>query len=74
MTEWIVSLAPPIQQAETKKSSIRFTFSDGEILRLEANGDIFVKGRLVGTDQEIVDGLREVVRAFMYPTNPAVGQ
>lgn len=30
-----------------------------EILRLEPNGDIFIKGKLVENDKEVVDGLRE---------------
>lgn len=33
--------------------------SDPEIVRLKANGDILVKGKLVENDKELVDGLRE---------------
>lgn len=29
-----------------------------EMLRCESNGDIFVRGRLVENDREVVDGLR----------------
>lgn len=29
-----------------------------EILRLESNGDIYVKNRFVENDKEVVDGLR----------------
>lgn len=33
-----------------------------EILKLCENGDIFVKGRLVENDKEVVDALREFLR------------
>lgn len=36
-----------------------------EILRLEPNGDIFVKGKLVENDKEVVDGLREFLSQNM---------
>ena len=33
-----------------------------EILRFSDNGDIFVKGKLVENDKEIVEGLREFLK------------
>lgn len=33
-----------------------------EILRLEPNGDIFVKGKLVENDKAVVEGLRDFLR------------
>jgi len=33
------------------------------IIRLETNGDIFVKGKLVENDKEVVDGMRELLRS-----------
>lgn len=46
--------------------NIKFYGSDRlEILRLEPNGDIFVKGKLVENDKEVVDGLREFLAQNM---------
>lgn len=40
-------------------NSTSIEFSNGEpILLLKPNGDIFVKGKLVENDQEVVDGMR----------------
>lgn len=51
------------------KASVPQTFilrvqSDGdeEMLRFESNGDIYVKGRLVENDKEVVEGFREFLR------------
>lgn len=42
-----------------KPAEVNIEFSNGEpILKLHPNGDIFVKGRLVENDQEVVDGMR----------------
>jgi hypothetical protein len=38
--------------------------NDKEILRLSANGDILIRGRLTANDQEIVEGFRELLRGF----------
>lgn len=32
-----------------------------EILRFEANGDIYIKGKLVKNDLEVVEGFRELL-------------
>ena len=37
-----------------------------EILRFDPNGDIFVKGKLVTNDIEVVDGFRELLRLQAY--------
>lgn len=37
---------------------------DGEILRFERNGDIYVKGRLVENDKEVVEGFREFLSQY----------
>ncbi len=34
----------------------------GEILRLEPNGDIFVKGKLIENDKEVLPALREFLK------------
>lgn len=47
------TIAPPIVP------NFSFVGNDGsEILRLDANGDIFVKGKLVENDKQVVDGMR----------------
>lgn len=33
-----------------------------EMIRLTSNGDIYVKGRLVTNDVDVVDGMRELLR------------
>jgi hypothetical protein len=42
-----------------------------EILRLCVNGDIFVKGKLIENDKEVVDALREFLEShnFIPQTN-----
>lgn len=42
---------------------VTFRVVSGEVLRLEANGEIFVHGRLAATDLEVVDAMREFLRA-----------
>ena len=45
------------------ESSINFYFdSENEVLRLCENGDIFVKGKKVINDLEVVDGMRELLK------------
>jgi hypothetical protein len=38
----------------------------GEMLRFAANGDIFIKGKLVTNDLEIVEGMRELLVSGKY--------
>jgi len=49
-------------------SSIRFTLCNEsvEAMRFEENGDIFVHGRLVENDKEVVDGLRDFLAKAQY--------
>jgi hypothetical protein len=46
------------------ESSVVFTPSSdaGPILELKQNGDIFVKGKLIENDKEVVDALREFLQ------------
>ncbi len=37
---------------------------DTPILELRADGDIFVKGKLIENDKEVVDGMREFLRSM----------
>lgn len=36
--------------------------SDTPVLKLEPNGDIYVNGKLVENDKEVVDGLRKFLK------------
>jgi len=46
-----------------KEQSIIFNVSNcDEILKLEANGDILVKGKLIENDKQVVDALREFIK------------
>ena len=48
--------------------SLSFNDSTNEaILVFEPNGDIFWRGRLVITDKELVDGLRDVIITCLCP-------
>ncbi|ARJ26074.1 hypothetical protein B7492_34145 (plasmid) [Bacillus mycoides] len=42
-------------------SPITFSTVREPILELRPNGDILVKGKLVETDKEVVDGMRELL-------------
>jgi hypothetical protein len=46
---------------------LQFKSTNEEILRLEACGDIYIKGKLVTNDMEIVEGLRELLATGNYP-------
>ena len=46
-----------------EEQSITFNVSNcDEILKLEANGDILVKGKLIENDKQVVDALREFIK------------
>lgn len=55
MNDELINFVP-----EPVKAAITFTVDNGatEILRFEANGDIFVKGRMVENDKEVIEALR----------------
>ncbi|MCQ6285858.1 hypothetical protein [Bacillus cereus] len=46
---------------DTSHDSIIFKVGEKEMVSLKSNGDIFVKGKLVETDKEVVDGMRELL-------------
>lgn len=54
--------------ADKIQPSNRITFicSDKEMLRLEADGNIYVKGNLVENDLDVVEGLRDFLRGHKY--------
>jgi len=45
----------------TENNDITFHVEDGtkEVLRFASNGDIYVKGKLVENDKEVVEGFRQ---------------
>jgi hypothetical protein len=45
-----------------ESNTITFTSATEPILELKGNGDIFVKGKLIENDIEVVDALREFLR------------
>jgi len=53
----------------TKEEANEIVFSTGgtpEIIKLCANGDIFVKDKLIENDKEVVDAMREFLRQSYY--------
>ncbi|OUB88760.1 hypothetical protein BK784_27115 [Bacillus thuringiensis serovar medellin] len=46
---------------DTSQDSIIFKVGEQEIVSLKSNGDIYVKGKLVENDKEVVDGMRELL-------------
>lgn len=47
-------------------NNIYFMCGDKEMLRLEPSGDIYVKGKLVKNDVDVVEGLRHFLRSHKY--------
>lgn len=47
-------------------NNVYFYCGNKEMLRLEANGDIYVKGNLVENDKDVVEGLRDFLRGHKY--------
>lgn len=45
-----------------KELAVSYVHEQNEILRLCTNGDIFVKGKLIENDIEVVDALREFLK------------
>ena len=45
-----------------QSNNITFTSATEPILELKGNGDIFVKGKLIENDKEVVDALREFLQ------------
>lgn len=55
------------RKSEKDDTRFRFVVNDSdynpkELMRICANGDIFVKGKLIENDKEVVDGLREFLK------------
>ncbi|MGG7057588.1 hypothetical protein ACQPUZ_04750 [Clostridium tertium] len=57
-----------ILDSNTIKPSNRITFicGDKEMLRLEADGNIFVKGVLAENNKAVVDGMIDFLRSHKY--------
>ena len=52
-----------VLDAPLESNTITFTTSNSEpILELKGDGDIFVKGKLIENDKEVVDALREFLQ------------
>ncbi|EJR06587.1 hypothetical protein II5_02410 [Bacillus cereus MSX-A1] len=47
---------------DTSHDSINFMIDGQEIVSLKSNGGIYVKGKLVENDKEVVDGMREFLK------------
>jgi hypothetical protein len=58
---------PNYYLAATAAPVLQFQNTQEEILRLETSGDIYIKGKLVTNDLEIVEGLREFLVSGKYP-------
>lgn len=48
-----------VDSLDPQGTSITFNVGDEQIIKLSANGDIFIKGKLADNDIEVVDGLRQ---------------
>lgn len=55
-----------VDKPDLEKNAIVFHINHGqtEMLKLCANGDIFVKGKLVENDLEVVEGLRNFLNGL----------
>ena len=52
-----------LKGSELEPNTISFTTTDTmEIIKLCENGDIFVKGKLIENDKEVVDAMREFLK------------
>lgn len=60
-------LLPVLQFHEPEPTPFVF-YSDSqkEILKFDPNGDIFVKGKLIENDKEVVEALREFLKMGTY--------
>ena len=47
---------------EYTSQTISFSTGNGEVLRIGPGNTIWHLGRLISTDQEIIDGMRDLVR------------
>ena len=59
-----------LSNANLESDTIHFTAIAGvELLKLSANGDIFVKGKFIEKDKEIVEAMREFLSDQGYLRN-----
>ncbi|MGE7427969.1 hypothetical protein ACQKLM_07515 [Bacillus thuringiensis] len=47
---------------DTSQDSINFMVGGQKIISLKSTGDIYVKGKLIENDKEVVDGMRELLK------------
>lgn len=52
-------------EANLSESIKFFVNGNTEMLRLDPNGDIYIKGRLAENDLEVVNGMRDFLAATM---------
>lgn len=56
--------APILRFGDSGAGAITFTtIGDGEVLKLDSDGNIYVHGRLAENDKAAVDALREFLRS-----------
>jgi len=53
----------PITLGSLEEGEMVFSVKSGEVLRFKPNGDIYVRGRLVENDKEVVEALRIFLKA-----------
>lgn len=55
-----------ILNTDMPMQNITFICGDREIIRLAPNGDIYIKGKLIENDRDVVEGLRHFLRYYKY--------
>lgn len=62
------------KQSVSDPSEIKFTTENGarEVLRITANGDIYVNGKLAANDMEVVEGLRQFLKEAGFIKPPEI--
>ena len=58
---------------KTEETTIEFNIGNKTIIKLKKNGEIYVKGKLIENDIEVVNGMREIInRNKIYQINKAL--
>tara|TARA_B110000971_G_scaffold211253_1_gene239384 strand:- start:12 stop:221 length:210 start_codon:yes stop_codon:yes gene_type:complete len=57
-------LSPPTKILETNTITFHVGTPSMEIIKFCENGDIFIKGKLVENDREVVEGFREFLKMY----------
>jgi hypothetical protein len=52
-----------LEKTDIEDTSIVFRVSENELLKLAGNGDIYVKGKMIENDKQVVDALRELIQS-----------